>query len=187
MDFKKLSSEDKLKHIIQLQKDGMSRKEIAEKVGYTRLDTLDRFMNRKGYLKQDDKYVLIMEDNSNTNVIQRNKMALEGVSNNIEYKYPISILQSTESQEKLSNILNNHSEFLEMLDWFREVKAKYPINDIPANFNIDYEKSNAIKTTIRVDEDIWNEFSDLCKTKYAHLSKVDIVSQILKNFIDENK
>lgn len=187
MDFKKLSSEAKLKHILQLQKDGMSRKEIAEKVEYTRIDTLDRFMKNKGYLKQDDKYVLIVEDRSRIDAIQPNKIALGGVSKAKEDKYTISVLQSTESQEKLTNILNNHSELLEMLDWFREVKAKYPTIDIPLNFTIDYEKSNAIKTTIRVDEEIWNEFSNLCKSKYVHLSKVDIVSQILKNFIDENK
>ena len=187
MDLKKLSSEAKLKHIIQLQKDGMSRKEIAEKVGYTRLDTLDRFMNRKGYLKQDDKYVLIMEDNSNTNVMQVDKRALEGVSNSMEDKYTISVLQSIESQEKLTNIIDSHSELMDMLQWFKDMKAKYPTNDLPLNFNIDYEKSNAIKTTVRVDDAIWNEFSNICKTKYSHLSKVDILSQILKNFIDENK
>lgn len=187
MDLKKLSSEAKLKHILQLQKDGISRKEIAEKMGYTRLDTLDRFMKNKGYLKQDDKYVLLMEDSGHMSVVQADKIALEGVSNNVEDNYPISVLQSTESQEKLNNILNNHSEILDMLEWFREVKAKYPTNDLPPVFNIDYEKSKVVKTTIRVDEAIWDEFSSLCKTRYVHLSKVDIVSQILSNFIDENK
>ncbi|MCP8421217.1 hypothetical protein NMF54_18910 [Clostridioides difficile] len=187
MDFKKLSSETKLEHILELQKNGFSRKEIAEKVGYTRLDTLDRFMKRTGYIKQDDKYVLLMKDSRPIDVIQSDKIAVECVSNSMEDKYTISVLQSTESQEKLSNILNNHSELLEMLAWFKDVKAKYPTNDLPPTFNIDYEKSNTIKTTIRVDEDIWNEFSNLCKTKYAHLSKVDIVSQILSNFIEDSK
>lgn len=187
MDFKKLSSEDKLKHIIQLQKDGISRKEIAEKMGYTRLDTLDRFMKNKGYLKQDDKYVLLMEDNGRMSVVQADKIALEGVSNSMEDKYTISVLQSTESQEKLSNILNNHSEILDMLDWFRDIKAKYPTNDLPPTFAVNYKKSKAVKTTVRVDEAVWDEFSALCKDKYAHLSKIDILSQILSNFIDENK
>ncbi len=186
MDFKKLSSEAKLKHILQLQKNGMSRKEIAEKVGYTRLDTLDRFMKRLGYIKQDDKYVLLMEDNGHMSVVQADKIALEEVSKTNEYKYAISVLQSTESQDKLSNILDNHRELIEMLEWFREVKAKYPTVDLPT-FTIDYEKSKAVKTTVRVDDDIWKEFSDICKTKYVHMSKVDILSQILKNFIDENK
>ncbi|HBF3596706.1 hypothetical protein MO293_18440 [Clostridioides difficile] len=186
MDFKKLSSEAKLNHILQLQKYGMSRKEIAARVGYTRLDTLDRFMKKKGYLKQDDKYVLIVEDSSHIDVMQVNKIALGGASKAKEDKYTVSVLQSTESQEKLSNILDNHRELIEMLEWFREVKAKYPTVDL-LTFTIDYEKSQAIKTTVRVDDDIWKEFSDICKTKYVHMSKVDILSQILKNFIDENK
>lgn len=187
MDFKKLSSEAKLKHILQLQKDGMSRKEIAEKVEYTRIDTLDRFMKNKGYLKQDDKYVLIVEDRSRIDAIQPNKIALGGVSKAKEDKYTVSVLQSSESQEKLTNIIDNHNELLEMLEWFRNMKAKYPTVDLPLTFTINYEKSQAVKTTVRVDDDIWKEFSNICKTKYVHMSKVDILSQILKNFIDENK
>lgn len=230
-----LSSEEKIKYILEFQEFGMDRKEIADRMGYAGVKQQDRFMKNQGYTKVDDKYVLkqgyakvggkcvlkmddnskavedndrtmydnckpvegschTMEDNSkvvegirNINVIQTNKIDLEEASKDKEDKYTISVLQSTESKQKLSNILENHSELIEMLEWFREVKAKYPTTDIPATFNIDYGKSKVVKTTIRVDEDIWNDFSTLCKTKYSHLSKVDLVSQILKNFIDENK
>ena len=144
-------------------------------------------MKNNGYLRQNDKYILALEDNCSTNIIQADKIALETLSKIKEDKYTTSILQSTESQEKLKNIIDNHNELLELLEWFRNMKAKYPTIDLPLTFTIDYEKSQAVKTTVRVDDDIWKEFSNICKTKYVHMSKVDILSQILKNFIDENK
>lgn len=201
-------NERKLKYILELQEEGKSIEDISLDMGYARLKNLTDFMSKQGYAKVDAKYVLkesdnsstiedscltvedngvLMDDKSSTDVIQANKKALEVVSNSVEDKYTINVLQSTEGQEKLINILNNHSEILDMLNWFREVKAKYPTNDLPPVFNIDYEKSKAVKTTVRVDEAIWEEFSALCKNKYPHLSKIDILSQILSNFIDENK
>lgn len=187
MDFKKLSSKDKLIHILELQSAGNSRKEIADNMGYTRLDTLDRFMSRLGYIKQDGKYI----SNANTVVeefIQGEEIADKGVSKGmadvVEDKYPANAIQS---KEKLTNIINNYDELVEMLEWFKEVKAKYPASDLPIIFDINYEKSTAIKTTVRVDEVIWKEFSTLCNTRYAQYSKIDIASQILKNFIDDSK
>lgn len=66
------------------------------------------------------------------------------------------------------------------------MRAKYPTLDIPNDFSINYDKSNIINTTARVYENIWNILSDICKNKYNHLSKVDILSQILKDFIEES-
>ena len=92
-----------------------------------------------------------------------------------------------EAIEKLNNILNSSTEIFEMLEWFREMKAKYPTVDIPLNFNIDYNKSNVIKTTVRLDEDVWNTFSYICKDKYSQFSKVDILSQLIHEFNEKHR
>jgi len=47
------SYDKKIDYIISLQEKGLSRKEIAEKMSYTRVDTLDRFMKKYGYQKFD--------------------------------------------------------------------------------------------------------------------------------------
>lgn len=179
MDFKKLKSDKKLKYILDFQNEGLCPKDIANKMGYSQLKNLNDFMRKQGYSNKGNIYVLKVEDTCPINNIELSSKTKED-------NYIANIGQSKDEQEKLNNILNNHAEIFEMLEWFREVKAKYPTVDIPLSFNIDYNKSNIIKTTVRVDETIWNTFSDICKNKYNHLSKVDILSQILKNFIDEN-
>jgi len=183
MDFKKLKPDEKLKYILVFQNEVLCPKDIAAKMGYSQLKNLNHFMRKQGYSNKDDRYILKVDDICPANDIQTD---IELSTKTKEDNYTPNIRQVGEEQEKLNNILNNHAEIFEMLEWFREVKVKYPTTDIPLNFNIDYNKSNIIKTTVRIDEKIWNTFSDICKNKYSHLSKVDILSQILKNFIDEN-
>lgn len=186
MDFKRLKSDVKLEYILKFQSEGLCPKDIASKMGYSQLKNLNDFMRKQGYLKNGDIYIQKVENTCSINDIQVNTSTIELFQKASEDNYITNIGQSKDEQEKLNNILNNHTEIFEMLDWFRKVKAKYPTADIPLGFNIDYNKSNIIKTTVRVDETIWEIFSDICKSKYSHLSKVDILSQILKNFIDEN-
>lgn len=50
--------EDKVKKILELQEEGLSRDSIADKLGYNRLDSLNRFMRKKGYVVVNDKFTL---------------------------------------------------------------------------------------------------------------------------------
>lgn len=196
---KDFPNDDKFNYALKLIEQGYDRSYISNDMGYSRVDSLDRFLKKFGitvdkktdiYIRQvednspENETAITMEDTCPTNDIQTNTtVSLEAKEDNC---IP-SVRQVVEENEKLNNILNSSTEIFEMLEWFREMKAKYPTVDIPLNFNIDYNKSNVIKTTVRLDEDVWNTFSDICKNKYSHLSKVDILSQILKNFNDENK
>lgn len=60
------------------------------------------------------------------------------------------------------------------------------IIEVVNGLQINYIKSKAIKTTVRVDDDVWTTFSDICKDKYSQFSKVDILSQILHEFNKKN-
>lgn len=193
MDLKNLKSKDKIKYILKLQRKGLQPQQIADKMGYSKIKNLNQFMDRRGYENQGSKYVLKASSTCPTSGIQYNSKDIEttletledNCTSNIGQEY--NCMASIGQEDKLNNLLNSHLEIFEMLEWFKQVKAKYPILDLPLNFNIDYIKTNIIKTTIRVDEVIWNDFSDICKNKYNHLSKVDILSQVLKDFIIENK
>lgn len=183
MDLKNLKSKDKVKYILKLQRKGLKPKDIADKMGYNKLKKLNQFMDKQGYINKDNRYILKSDSICEPNGIHHNSSNLETASKDLEDNYIINIGQ----QDKLNNLLNNHLEIFEMLEWFKQIKAKYPTPDILNDISINYNKSNIVKTTIRVDENIWNGFSDICKNKYNHLSKVDILSQILKDFNDKNK
>lgn len=162
---KDLPKEEKLRYVLQLAEQGYNRKYISEKMGYSRPDSLDRFMNNYGYIKdkQTNSYVLPMEDTCPTVSIQ--------------------------NQKKLLDIIDNHNKIMDIIKWFdtKEDTCPTEVIELVDGLQINYNKSEVVKTTIRVDKDIWNEFSNLCIDKYSQFSKIDILSQILDDFIKKYK
>lgn len=159
MDYKKLSTDDKIAYVLRLIDEGLTPQEVSEKMGYSNLKALSKFMNKKGFSKQGNYYIL-REDSCPTHSIQ--------------------------NQQKLIDIIDNHSKIMDIIKWFdtKEDTCPTEVIEVVTGLQIDYEKSNSIKTTVRVDENIWNEFSNICKDKYSQFSKVDILSQALKEFIE---
>ncbi|CEK39951.1 hypothetical protein [Paraclostridium sordellii] len=179
------SSEKKINYILGLQDKGLSRKDIAADFGYTRVDTLDRLMKKYGYEKIDGKFVLSMEDNSPTSI--KNEvisMVKDGCP-----PYGGQLLGSSDVQTKLINIVNNYDKLMYVINNFGKMKDSCPIDviEVKSGLQIDFKKSEVIKTTIRVDKDIWDDFSDLCKDKYKHLNKHDIISKAFIEFMDKYK
>lgn len=189
-DKKKLSTQEKLKYILNLQKQGLTRKEIAEKMEYTRLDTLDRFMKKHGYNRFEDGYK-VENDDLNINELE-GKINMEDNSRIIILKdehgnSPTTGIQDKEIQQKLLNMVNNYDSFMDVINWFnggRHLEDNSNIIEVNTGLQIDFEKSKVIKTTIRVDKDIWDKFGEVCKLKYGHLNKHDLISKSFLDFID---
>lgn len=179
------SSEKKINYILGLQDKGLSRKDIAADFGYTRVDTLDRLMKKYGYEKIDGKFVLSMEDNYHPN---SKKEVISMVKDGCP-PYGGQLLVSSDVQSKLLNIVSNYDKLMYVINNFDKMEYSCPIDiiEVKSGLQIDFEKSEAIKTTIRVDKDIWDDFSDLCKDKYNHLNKHDIISKAFIEFMDKYK
>ena len=94
------------------------------------------------------------------------------------------LLSSLDAQNKLLNIVNNYDKLMYVIDNFDNVEDNCPIDviEVKSGLQIDFDKSEAIKTTIRVDKDVWDNFSSLCKDKYNHLNKHDIISKAFIEF-----
>lgn len=191
IDLKKLNSEDKLKYILSLQDRGLNRKQIAEAMGYTRLDTLDRFMKKYDYIKVNNIFILdtgAVEDKERTNNINTITHEI------IEDKGRTIVLQNQEMQNKLFDMLNNYDSFVEVIKWFNslgdkskrgQIEDNAPIIEVNTGLQINYNKTKTKKTTVRLDEGIWEEFDNFCTDKYNQFSKQDLLSQALREFIDK--
>lgn len=179
------SSEKKIQYIIELQEKGLSRKEIAVEFGYTRVDTLDRLMKKYGYNKLDGKFVLVMEDNCPLN--KKNKEI--SIIKDICPPNVGQLLSNSDVQNKILNIVNNYDKLMYVIDNFNNMEDNCPIDviEVKSGLQIDFDKSEAIKTTIRVDKNVWNNFSNLCKDKYNHLNKHDLISKAFIEFIEKYK
>ena len=234
VDYKKLGSTDKLWHISKFMNLGLTPEEIADHMGYSNVKALSRFMNKHGYSKQGDKYILkdftrlidedlmveIFEDMTNKfigeseYITENNKYEnqmedicpTEGLTLTMEDTCPIDVAQedicptiSIQNQQKLLDIIDNHNSimaiannsdrFMKMLEKFEAMEDTCPteVIEIVSGLQINYNKSEVIKTTVRVDKNIWNEFSNLCIDKYSQFSKIDILSQLLHEFIEKYK
>ena len=150
---KDLPKEEKLNYILQLIDKDYNRKNITENMGYSRPDSLDRFITKYGFTvdKETNKYVRQKEDSCPTDDIV---VAMED-------SCPIDTVQ--------------------------EDTCPTEVIEIVSGLQINYNKSEVIKTTVRVDKNIWNEFSDICTNKYNQFSKIDILSQMLHEFIEKYK
>ncbi|MDO7204095.1 hypothetical protein Q5M85_08010 [Paraclostridium bifermentans] len=152
-------------------------------MNYTRVDTLDRFMKKYGYQKINGKFILTVDNNSpktNLNSIISSNYDPFAVNSN-------QIFNNYEIQEKLLNIVTNYDKIINIVNNFEYQEDNCPIDviEVKTGLQIDFNKSEVIKTTIRLDKDIWNNFSDLCKNKYSHLNKHDIISKAFLEFIDK--
>ena len=179
------SSEKKINYILGLQDKGLSRKDIAADFGYTRVDTLDRLMKKYGYEKIDGKFILSMDDKCPTSI---KKEVISMVKDSCP-PYGGQLLGSSDVQTKLLNLVSNYDKIMYVINNFDKMEDSCPIDviEVKSGLQIDFKKSEAIKTTIRVDKDIWDDFSDLCKDKYKHLNKHDIISKAFIEFMDKYK
>lgn len=185
MDLKKLPTKEKIKYILEQQQKGLSRKEISDLFQYSKPSRLDDLMKRNGYIKQNDKFILggQMEDKENME--------------DIEPIYGGQVLIPEDSQAKMLNIISKADTLESMIEWFKtnvegvegrlNTKQIESVIEVNTGLQIDYTKSEPIKTTVRVDKNIWEEFGELCTGKYSHLSKIDILSQCISEFIEKYK
>lgn len=185
MDYKKLSTDDKIAYVLKLIDEGLTPKEVSDKMGYSDLRNLNRFMNNNGFSKQGNYYIL-MEDTCPTNDIQSDTTTVEVTPKYTEDTCPTNSIQN---QQKLIDIIDNHSKIMDIIKWFdtKEDTCPTEVIEVVTGLQIDYKKSNSIKTTVRVDDDVWTTFSNICKDKYSQFSKVDILSQILHEFNKVNE
>lgn len=49
---------DKVNYILQLQSEGKSRHEIKDILGYKHLDSMTKYMRKRGYKVKNDRYIL---------------------------------------------------------------------------------------------------------------------------------
>lgn len=77
-------------------------------------------------------------------------------------------------------------ELKEMLNWYKNRNDNNVIEVIDTGIQLP-EVTEIIRTTVRLDSVILNDFVLLCKTKYKIYKQYDIWNLALKEFIDKNK
>lgn len=184
-----LNSDEKLKYILEQQSLGLTRNEIYKLMGYSNIKNIDDFMKRKGYMKENNLFV--KGDKCTPTILQTNTKTENTTVEVIDDVNVLGVLQDISVQNKLLNMLENYDRFNKMLDWYETVgqmeDKSTPIVEVVTGLEINFKESETIKTSIRVDKDIWEDFKELGESKYKHIANNKLISQALYEFINKYK
>ena len=186
--FNSLNIHDKVEYInSNIDKYGSVPK-ICEDIGIN-IDTFrNSIRNIYTYIPIYQRYIKIeILDNAL-------RLANEDISNEVMV---LNASQSTQSislhtalsevenpQERLISLLRNSDKILELIE-----NASKPTQSIHSDSNtfmdLNMPSTTLKKTTIRVNEEIWNAWKKCIETEFSHLEQFDLLSVALRDFTNK--
>lgn len=175
---------DKLKLALELQDKGMTRTQIWKELGYVECSGLTKLMRSKGYEYnlEHNRYECVGQKSDT-----RHSILLTPLVNELP-----QIVTSEDLQIKLLNLIERYSEIDSMLEWYKQQGGQEEdrgrtevIEVINQGIQIDLPKVESIKTSVRVNKDIWEAFS-LFAMKHSEFVKGDLLCQALKEYMEKH-
>lgn len=176
--------DDKVKKILELQEQGVPRKEIYKIMEYKEISSLNRFMKRRGFslvgelfIKNEASNITNEDDKDNTNIINKEE-APEDMINAIPEGF----------KENMINLVNQYDKLQEIINWFNTKDDIDNTNVIEVNtgIRIDLPDAPIKRTTIRVNDKVWNDFLDLADAN-SEFDKHSLLSMAIKEYIEKYK
>ena len=157
---------------------------VCKKLGIGRSTIRDRFkkvnyeyskdLNKYIYIEEKIKDIIISDNKCNTSVIDNKQ--------NVKSNPIVTILEKTdiEIQNNLLDLVNNYDVLKEIIELHR-----CNTSVIKQQIIINLEDSETTTTTLRVNTSILDKFNNFC-IQNKQFTKVDLLSQALKNFIEQH-
>lgn len=181
--------EDKFKYILELQEQGLTRHEIRDKLGYKNLDSLTRFLKKRGYSFDDrlNKYTPI-DDKGMTPTITEITSKKQDIILCDDKGMTIDIQQDLKNN--IVNLANDYEKIQEVLKWFENRSDSKSMTQVIEVVNegikITLPKSKIIRTTIRINEVIWNKFKKFAED-HKEFNQQDLMAQALEEYMNKHK
>ena len=176
--------DDKVKKILELQEQGVPRKEIYKIMEYKEISSLNRFMKRRGFslvgelfIKNEAPNITNEDAKSNINIINKEE-APEDMINVIPEDF----------KENMINLVNQYDKLQEIINWFNTKDDIDNTNVIEVNtgIRIDLPDAPIKRTTIRVNNKVWNDFLDLADAN-SEFDKHSLLSMAIKEYVEKYK
>lgn len=181
----KRNADETFKMVLELQEQGISRHDIKDRLGYKRLDSVTRIMTERGYTidKSLDKYIINKDDKSMINVIDNNYKDVELVD---DKGMTISIQQDLKTN--IIGLANDYDKIQEVLKWFENKSDDKGMTEVIEVINegikINIPKSETIRTTIRINKEVWDKFDEFSKEN-NEFNKQDLMAQALLEYMNK--
>ncbi|MCR8747263.1 hypothetical protein [Romboutsia lituseburensis] len=172
---------EKANYILQLQREGKSRHDIKDILGYKHLDSMTKYMRKRGYKVENDIYVLNGDSCHQYSNVEVKPMATiddNSMTNN----------NANNIKQDMIEIIEHKEDIFDMLKWFKsrdDNSMTEVIEVINEGIKIDLPDSETTRTTIRINKIIWEDFDKFC-IENKEFNKQDLMAQALKDFMKNN-
>ena len=181
-DLKKLDIEDIVKYINEKLGEKSSLKKIADELGVNE-STIRKYVTNKGFKRLGNEFVLI-DDTCNSECNHKKE-----ADKNQEMTQEITNVFDNAAFKENMIYLNDETETIkQIVQWFKNKDDKSNTNviEIKEGINIDLPPANVKRTTIRINEKVWDLFNEFVEEKKIY-DKHDLMGAALMEFIEKYK
>lgn len=172
---------EKVNYILQLQSEGRTRHEIKDILGYKHLDSMTKYMRKRGYKVENDRYIL-----SDDSCHHFESTEIKPISFTDDKSMTTNDVLNI--KQDMIEMIEHKDEIFDMLKWFKnrdDNGMTEVIEVINEGIKIDLPESETTRTTIRINKIIWDEFDKFC-SENKEFNKQDLMAQALKNFMESS-
>lgn len=175
-NFNNLNIEKQIEYINSQLKDNKSITSVSEELGIGRSTIRDRF-KKAGYIFNKDlkQYVYneLLEIAITTDIT-------DVTQSNTDVVNEVITLSSEDIKDNILDLAKNYKDIISMLEDYRRNTSV-----IKQQIVIDIEEAESKLTTLRVNSKVLKDFNKFCDSNKQY-KKVDLLSQALKNFIEQH-
>lgn len=189
--FDKLNIEDQIKYINEELKKGSTLTNTCKNIGIGRTTVRDRALKHSyAYDSSLNQYIGATNAANKTTVSApkvpiRNDMSTPIVPDKSDLSTPIV---SKEMTSRLIKLCNNYDKILDVIEWFENDRDKTNVIEVVQGIkiNLPEEKDTNFRKTLRVNDEVWKQFSKFCDG-HKEFTQKDLLSQALLDYMENHK
>ena len=185
-ELKRLDIEDIVKYINEKLIEKGSLKKIADELEVNE-STIRKYITNRGFKRFGNEFVLL--DDTCNSECNHSKEDTKEVDENKEITQQNTNIFNNAAFKENMLYLNNEAETIkQMLQWFKnkDDKSNTDVIEIKEGIKIDLPPANIKRTTIRINEKVWDLFNEFVEDKKIY-DKHDLMGQALIEFMERYK
>lgn len=181
-ELKRLDIEDIVKYINEKLIEKGSLKKIADELEVNE-STIRKYITNRGFKRIGNEFVPL-DDTCNSEC----NHSKETAKNKEITQQNTNIFSNTEFKENMLYLNDEAETIKELIQWFKnkDDKSNTDVIEIKEGINIDLPHANIKRTTIRINEKVWDLFNKFVEDKKIY-DKHDLMGAALMEFMEKYK
>lgn len=181
-DLRKCKIDDIVGYINEKLSELGSLKKVADNLGANE-STIRKYITNRGYKRVANEFVL-QDDKCNSR--DYTQEVDENESNNTSEH--TNVVNFTDIKENMIYLSNETETLRDIIEWFKSKydKSNTSVIEVVEGIKINLPESPIKRTTIRINEKVWNMFNDLVEANKP-IDKHDLMGMALLEYINKYK